>query len=327
MDRRRFLLTSLAGAVAAPLAAVAQPTGKMYRIGLLQDRFPHISEFRNYLLPALHSLGYTEGRNAIIQERTTRTDQELSAIATELARSGVDVIVASGLAASRAARDATKTIPIVMLVEGDPIGAGLISSLGRPGGNVTGLTLRNPELAGKRLELLKEAVPGLVRVGVLWNPGKSESVEHWQAAQQASRLLGLELRSLELDATREIESLVDTATRERCGALIVSNDYLTRLVWRRIISLTQAKRMPAMYTSGVWWVQNAGGLMSYGVDEFDLLRRVAVYVDKILKGAKPGDLPVEQPTKFEFVVNLKTAKALGLTIPSSLLLRADQIIE
>jgi putative ABC transport system substrate-binding protein len=255
-----------------------------------------------------------------------RTDQELTVVATALARSGVDVIVAAGLPAIRAAKDATKTIPIVMLAEGDPVVAGLVSSLGRPGGNVTGLTLRNPELAAKRLQLLQDAVPGLVRVGVLWNPGSPENVEHWQATQQASQLLGLELRSLEVGA-HEIESLFEIAVRERCGALIVSNDYLINIRGRQIIALAEAKRMPAMYTSGVWWVKSAGGLMSYGVNQFDAIRRVAFYVDKILKGAKPGDLPVEQPTKFELVINLKTAKALGLTIPPSLLQQADQVIE
>jgi putative ABC transport system substrate-binding protein len=212
------------------------------------------------------------------------------------------VIVAAGLPAIRAAKDATKTIPIVMLAEGDPVVAGLVSSLGRPGGNVTGLrlTLRNPELAAKRLELLKDAVPGLVRVGVLWSPGSPESVEHWQATQQASQPLGLELRSLEVGA-HEIESLFEIAVRERCGALIVPNDYLIQLRGREIIALAQAKRIPAMYTSGVWWVKVAGGLMSYGVNEFDAIRRVAFYVDKILHGTKPADLPVEQPAKLELV--------------------------
>jgi putative ABC transport system substrate-binding protein len=327
MNRRAFLYGLTIGTLSAPLAAEAQQVGNVYRIGFLEGPFPTVWEARSLMAAALHSLGYVAGRYAIVAGGTARTDQELAAVATELARSGVDVIVASGLQASQAAKAATKTTPIVMLAEGDPVGAGLVSSLGRPGGNVTGLTLRNSELAGKRLELIKEAVPGLVRVGVFWNPGNPESVEHWQAAQQASRLLGLELRSLELDANQEIESLVDIAARERCGALIVSNDHLTRLRAHRVLRVIQAKRMPAMYTSGVWWVKVAGGLMSYGVDEFDLWRRLAVYVDKILKGAKPGDLPVEQPTKFELVINLKTAKALGLTIPPSLLLRADQVIE
>jgi putative tryptophan/tyrosine transport system substrate-binding protein len=327
MDRRRFLLTSLAGALAGPLAAEAQTPGKVYRIGLLEGPFPLNVLFNSQLVGALHSAGYVEGRNAIIERRMARADQELTVVATALARSGVDVIVAAGLPAIRAAKDATKTIPIVMLAEGDPVVAGLVSSLGRPGGNVTGLTLRNPELAAKRLQLLKDAVPGLVRVGVLWSLGSPEGVEHWQATQQASQPLGLELRSLEV-GPHEIESLFEIAVRERCGALIVvSNDYLINIRSWRIIALTQAKRMPAMYTSGVWWVKVAGGLMSYGVNEFDSIRRVAFYVDKILHGTKPGDLPVEQPTKFELVINLKTARALGLTIPPSLLQRADQVIE
>jgi putative ABC transport system substrate-binding protein len=327
MDRRRFLLTLLAGAFAAPLGAGAQQAGKVYRIGFLEGPLPPIRLFRSQLVGALHSLGYVDGRNVVIERRTASTEQELTAVATALARSGADVIVASGLPAIRAAKDATKTIPIVMLAEGDPVAAGLVSSLGRPGGNVTGLTLRNPELAAKRLELLKEAVPGLVRVGVLRSPGSPESVEHWQATQQASQSLGLELRSLELGGAHEIESLFEIAARERCGAPVVLNDYVIQLRGSQIIALAQAKRIPAMYPLGDWWVKFGGGLMSYGVNEFDSIRRVAVYVDRILRGAKPGDLPIEQPTKFELVINLKTAKALGLTIPPSLLAQVDQVIE
>jgi putative tryptophan/tyrosine transport system substrate-binding protein len=327
MERRTFLAMLTGSFLAAPLAAEAQREGRVYRIGLLEGPFPPIREARSLMGGALHSLGYVEGRNAIV-ERVARTNEELAAVASELARSGVDVIVALGLPVIRAAKDATKTVPIVMFAEGDPVRAGLVSSLGRPGRNVTGLTLRSPELAGKQLELLKEAVPGLVRVGVLWNPDNLESVEYWQAAQQASRLLGLELRSLELDAAREIESLFDIAARERCGALIVSNDYLSWLRAYRIIALAQAKRMPAMYTSGSsLWVKVLGGLMSYGVDEYDLFRRLAGYVDRILKGANPTHLPIEQPTKFALIVNLKAAKGIRLTIPQSLLLRADQVIE
>jgi putative ABC transport system substrate-binding protein len=238
MDRRRFLLTSLAGALAAPLAAEAQTPRKVYRIGLLEGPFPPISLFGSHLIGVLQSAGYVEGRNAVIERGIARADQELTVVAAALARSGVDVIVAAGLPAIRAAKDATKTIPIVMLAEGDPVVAGLVSSLGRPGGNVTGLTLRNPELAAKRLELLKDAVPGLVRVGVLWSPGSPESVEHWQATQQASQPLGLELRSLEVGA-HEIESLFEIAVRERCGALIVPNDYLIQLRGREIIALAR----------------------------------------------------------------------------------------
>ncbi len=326
MDRRTFIGTLAGGLLAAPLAAEAQPAGKGYRIGLLEGPFPPIAEFGSLLVGALYSAGYVEGRNAIIERGVARADQELTVVATALARSGVDVIVAAGLPAIRAARDVTKTIPIVMLAEGDPVVAGVVSSLGRPGGNVTGLTLRNPELAGKRLELLKDAVPGLVRVGVFWSRGSPESVDLWQATQQASQPLGLELRSLEV-GPHEIESLFEIAVRERCGALIVSNAYLINIWGGRIIALTQAKRMPAMYTSGAWWVKTAGGLMAYGANEYDAIRRVTFYVDKILRGAKPADLPVEQPAKFEFWINLKSAKAIGLTIPPSLLQRADQVIE
>jgi putative ABC transport system substrate-binding protein len=325
MKRRRFIGVVAGGLLAAPLAAEAQQAGKGYRIGLLAGPVPPLRlTFAAELVGALHSAGYVEGRNAVIERGMARADQELTRVATTLARSGVDVIVAAGLSAVRAAKDATKTIPIVMLTEGDPVVAGIVSSLGRPGGNVTGLTLRDPELTGKRLELLKDAVPGLLRVGVLWSPG---SVEYWQAAQQASQPLGVELRSLEIGGPHDIESLFEIAVRDRCGAVIVPTDYLTNLHSFRILALARAKRMPAMYTSGAWWVRAQGGLMAYGADEFDAIRRVAFYVDKILRGTKPADLPVEQPTKFELVINLKTAKALGLTIPPSLLARADQLIE
>jgi putative ABC transport system substrate-binding protein len=324
MERRRFIAMVAGGLLATPLAAEGQQAGKGYRIGLLEGPVPPLHlRFAAELVGALHSAGYVEGRNAIIERGMARADQELTGVATTLARSGVDVIVAAGLSAARAAKEATKTIPIVMLAEGDPVVAGVVSSLGRPGGNVTGLTLRDPELAGKRLELIKDAVPGLVRVGVLWSPG---SVEYWKAAQRASQTLGLELRSLEM-GPHEIESLFETAVRERCGAVIVSADYLINLHSFRILALTQSKRIPAMYPSGAWWVKTAGGLMAYSANEYDAIRRVAFYVDKILRGTKPADLPVEQPTKFELVINLKAAKALGLTIPPSLLQRADQVIE
>jgi putative ABC transport system substrate-binding protein len=324
MKRRRFIGVVAGGLLAAPLAAEGQQAGKGYRIGLLEGPVPPLSlSFARELVGALHSAGYVEGRNAIIERGMARADQELTGVATTLARSGVDVIVAVGLSAARAAKDVTKTIPIVMLAEGDPVVAGVVSSLGRPGGNVTGLTLRDPELAGKRLELLKDAVPGLVRVGVLWSSG---SVEYWQAAQRASQPLGVELRSLEM-GPHEIESLFEIAVRERCGAVIVSTDYLINLHSFRILALARTKRMPAMYTSGAWWVRAQGGLMAYGADEFDAIRRVAFYVDKILRGTKPADLPVEQPTKFELVINLRTAKAIGLTISPSLLTRADQVVE
>ncbi|MFQ5947048.1 MAG: ABC transporter substrate-binding protein [Anaerolineae bacterium] len=312
------------GLPAAPVPAEAEQAGKVYRIGFLESPFPPIPLLTQNM--GLQSLGYTEGRNAAFERVTARTDEELIAVAAELVRRKVDLIVASGLQAIRAAKNATKTTPVVMVAEGDPVGTGLVSSLARPGGNVTGLTLRNPQLAGKRLELLKEAVPSLVRVGVLWSPGSPESVEHWKEAQRAARLIGLELRSLEVRTETEIESLFEVAARERCGALLVSDDYLTRIRGRRIVALAEANRIPVVYTQGALWVNTFGGLMSYGANAFDLLRRAAVYVDKILKGAKPADLPVEQPTKFEFFVNMRAAKAIGLTIPPFLLFQADRVI-
>jgi putative ABC transport system substrate-binding protein len=233
--------------------------------------------------------------------------------------------VTDGTAVTRAAKNATKAIPIVMASDADPVGTGHVASLARPGGNITGLTTFAIGLSGKRLEILREAIPGISRVAVVWNPALPQSVTAFNETKVAARTLGVQLQSMEVRAASDLETAFQAATRDRVGALTVVSDALMFTHRARIVELAARQRLPTMHTQSLW--VEAGGLMSYGAHFPDLHRRAAGYVDKILKGAKPADLPVEQPTKFELVINMKTAKALGLTIPPSLLLRADQVIE
>jgi putative ABC transport system substrate-binding protein len=330
MDRRRFLLTSLAGAVAAPLAAEAQQATKAARIGYLLSSpaaNPHLHEAFHQ---GLRDLGYVEGRNLVIEYRSAEGKLErLPALAAELVALKVDVIVAGGgTPAALAAKQATKTIPIVFVPLADPVTSGLVTSLARPGGNVTGLSVLLPELVGKCLEQLTQAVPGVSRVAVLWQPGaypERTGKDMLKGADVAARALGVRLQFLEARGPADFDRAFSDMTRARAGALTVLTSNMLLGERRRLVDLAAKNRLPAVYT----WREfvDAGGLMSYGADLADSFRRAATYVDKILKGARPGDLPIEQPTKFELVINLKTAKALGLTIPPSLLARADQIIE
>lgn len=313
----------------ARLAADAQPAGKVYRIGWLgaesrERAVPYVKAFQE----GLRQLGYVEGRNVVFEYRFADRERErLPGLAAELVQLKVDVIVTAADPATIAAKQATTTIPIVMALGVDPVGTGLIASLRRPGGNVTGLTvLVDPEEATKRLELLKEVVPRASRIGVLWNPDFPGIAPFWKAAEGAARKLGVTLLSAEVREPREIESAFTRITRERAQAVFVIPDAFALSPLRGEIPALAAKhRLPASY----WGREavDAGGLMSYGVSLRDLFRRAATYVDKILKGAKPGDLPVERPMKFELVINLKTAKALGLTIPPSILVRADHVIQ
>jgi putative ABC transport system substrate-binding protein len=329
IDRRTFLAGTGAVLLAAPLAAEAQPAGKVYRIGHLQIE---VRQRVAYLVKAfeegLRELGYVEGRNVVSEYRfADRQRERLSDLAAELVRLKVDVIVTGSNPGTMAAKQATTTIPIVMVVGQDPVGAGLIASVRRPGGNVTGLSSSvGPEINGKRVELLKEVVPRMSRVAGLWNPDLPGNVAPWEAAEEAARRLGVTLLSVEVRGLREIERAFARIKRERAQALFVIGDALALSPVRGEIPALAAKnRLPAIY--GVREPVEAGGLMSYGVSLRDQYRRAAAYVDKILKGAKPADLPVEQPTKFELVINLKTAKALGLTIPQSLLIRAAELIQ
>ncbi len=314
--------------VAAPLVAEAQPAGKVPRIGFLSGRS------RGDALGAaeafsqgLRGLGYVEGRNVIIEYRFAegRLDRFFD-LASELVRLQVDVIVAPGTPAAQAARKATATIPIVLVLAGNPVGDGLIQSFARPGGNVTGLTMvASLEIGGKLLELLKDAVPAVSRVAVLWNPLTAPHTIMLKEIETAAGVLGLTLQPVSVRRPDEIDGAFAAMSRARANGLIVPPDAMFDGALRmQIVALATKGRLPTMY--GIREQVEAGGLMSYGPSVSDLYRRAATYVDRILKGAKPADLPVEQPTKFELVINLKTAKALGLTIPPSVLARADEVI-
>jgi putative tryptophan/tyrosine transport system substrate-binding protein len=328
MDRRRFLLTSLAGAFAAPLAVEAQQPGKVWRIGVLSfTSFPgeegrRIEAFKR----GLGELGYVEGRNVTIESRSSDGKNErLPALAAELVRSRVDVIATYGTRSTQAAQQATSNLPIVMLTVLDPIGAGFVASLAHPGGNITGLSELSLDLSAKRLELLKEAVPRASTVAVLVDPGHPTNALELKNTDSAARRLGLATVAVNVPASRRFEEAFSNIARSRANALIVLPGDVVDTHRASILDLALKNRLPTLY--GWKLGPESGALMSYGVDIADNFHQAAAYVDKILKGAKPGDIPVGQPTKFELVINLKTAKALGLTIPPSLLARADQVIE
>jgi ABC-type uncharacterized transport system substrate-binding protein len=274
----------------------------------------------------LSDLGWIEGQNITLEYRYSEGRPErLPGLAADLVRLNVDLIVAWAAPEAGAAERATRTIPIVFLVHGDPVGGGQVASLAHPGGNMTGLGQMLPELAAKQLELLRQAVPRISRVAVIWNAASRVKRLDMKEVQRAARALGVALQSREVRGLDDFDGVFAATKRERPDALLTLVDPVTFAQRHLIADFAARERLPAMYA--VREFVEAGGLMSYGVDLRDLFRRGATYVDKILKGAKPGDLPVEQPTKFEFVINLKTAKALGLTIPQSVLLRADQVIQ
>jgi putative ABC transport system substrate-binding protein len=328
MERRTFLATLAGGLLAAPLAAEAQPREKVPRVGYLtagshsdQGRQRRFEAFRQ----GLRELGYVEGQNIAIESRWAEgKDDWYPALAADLVRLKVDVIVAVGGAATKAAQQATRTIPIVMSLVNDPLGSGLVPSLARPGGNITGISLMAPDLVGKQLGVLKEVVPKVSRVALLRNPANPASAPQLREAEVAARALGVRLQTLEARVPQEIASAFAAMTRERAGALVVLTDSIFTNQRRQIAELAAERRLPAVY--GNTEHAEAGGLIAYGANFLDLERRAATFVDKILKGAKPADLPIEQPSKFELIINLKTANALGLTIPQSLLLRADEVI-
>ena len=328
MNRRAFLGTLSGGLLAAPLAAEAQPAGKVPRIGFLSttsssDRPALVDAFRQ----RLRELGWVEGQNVVIDYRYAEDRVErLPGLAAELVRLKVDLIVSWGTQGVTAAKNATETIPIVMIAVRDPVGTGLIASLVRPGGNVTGVSgYAGLEIVARQLELLKETVPKIRRVAILSNPANAYHQLAIREVNVAARSLGVQLQLLEARGPNEFDGAFAAMAKERVGALLVLSDAIFGSHRTRLADLAARSRLPAAY--GVRESVEAGGLMSYGPSFLDLFRRAATYVDKILKGARPGDLPVEQPTKFELVINLKTAKALGLTIPPSLLQRADQVIE
>jgi len=329
VQRRQFLIA--AGALlATPLAADGQQAAKVARIGHLSPNLAAGPHLRDAFLQGLRDLGYVEGRNVVIEYRDAEGKLErLPALAAELVALNVDVILADGgTLGPRVAMQATTTIPIVFTSAADPVGSGLVTSLARPGGNVTGLSALGPELVGKRLELLKQAVPGIDRVAVLRGSstlGERVLKDMLEAADVAARALGVQPQFIEARGPDEFARAFSAMTSARAGALTVLPSNMFVRERRRLVDLAAKNRLPAVYTSREF--VDAGGLMSYGAHQPDLFRRAATYVDKILKGAKPGDLPIEQPTKFELVINLKTAKDLGLTIPPSVLARADDLIQ
>ncbi len=325
--RRRDFIKLFGGAAAAwPLAARAQQAAKVPRIGYLSPATKLSPRDRSFL-QALHELGYVEGKNILIEYRFAAGKfDRLADLAAELVQLDVDVIVAVVTQASLAAKAATKTIPVVMLGVADPVASGLVTSLARPGANVTGTSSMTTEVTGKSLELLKELIPKLSRVAVLWNPANAVfQAQMLKASERVAHVLGLQLQEVGARGSGQLDRAFDAIAKANVGAVLVLADPIFAVHRARIIDFAAKTRLPAVY--GITDHATAGGLMSYAPDMAGQFRRAAVYVDKILKGAKPAELPVEQPTRFELVINRKTAKTLGLVIPPSLLARADKLIE
>ncbi len=321
------MVTLILSLLTAPLTSTAQQAAKVPRLGLLipgsSSAFaPRIEAFRY----GLRDLGYVEGRNITMEYRFAEgQDDRLPALVAELIRLQVDIIVTDGEAAIRAAQHATTTIPIVMAVSGDPVGIGHVASLARPGGNITGLSFMQPEVSGKRLELLQEAVPKLSHVAVLWDPANPSSTLGFKETQTAAHALGLPLQSLEVRGPDEFDQAFAAMTSEHADALVVLSNPLFFEHRRQLAELAVKHRLPAIFLFREY--VEAGGLMAYGANLNAMYRRAAYYVDRILKGTKPADLPVEQPMKLELVLNLKTAQALGITLPPSILFQADEVLK
>lgn len=328
--RSRVVACLLSTACALPIAAAAQEAKPSYRVGFLHGAFetPLFLVGPGGEAKLLEPLGYVEGKNLVVERRTAiGSNDRLPELAAELVALQVDVIVTSGVAATRAARNATQTIPIVMAIEGDPVTAGLVDTLARPGGNVTGITNGTAELDGKRLQLLMHLVPRLKRVGVFWNPANPDKTAEWRSLQTSAQSLGLELESLKIGTETELEPVFDAAISAGCNALLVTSGRgVTVQHASRIAKLSIAHRMPTMFPEN-FWVQSRRGLLSYGANGLDLSQQFAAYIDKILKGALPGDLPIERPQRFELFLNDGTAKEIGIQFPQSLLLQADRIID
>jgi putative ABC transport system substrate-binding protein len=311
----------------APVAAETQPARAIPRIGYLTAGSVDIETSRLAAFrQGLRELGYSEGQNIVVEPRYAEGRYErIPELIAELVRLKVDVLVATTIPVVAAAKKATSSIPIVMVGVGDPVRTGVVASLGRPGGNITGNTLLSADTSAKRVQLLREALPNVSRVAIIWNPANASAVPTFQEARSAARALGVALQSVEVSQPTQLDGAFTALTKTRPDALIVTADPLIQVHVGRVVDFAARHRLPAMYTLREHVI--AGGLMSYGASLHDLFRRSATHVDKLLKGAKPADLPVEQPTKFELVINLKTAKTLGLTIPPPVMLRADEIIE
>ena len=325
MHRGALVVALVLSSIAAPLAVDAQRPEKLYRIGMLERTSTAINAanlegFRQ----GLRELGYVEGKSFVIEYRSADgRDERFPSLAAELVRLKVDLILTRGTSAALAAKNATGTIPVVITGVGDPVGQGVVASLARPGANVTGLSTLVTEIYAKRVGLLKELVPGAVRLAALINMSNPASPPQWKEVERATRSLGLQAQLLDVRKPEDLGPAFDGAIRQRADALVVGLEALTQANQRVIVDLAAKHRLPAIYAS----MEFAGGLVVYGVNYPDQYRHAASFADRIFKGAKPADLPVEQPTKFELVINTRTAKALGLTIPPSLLLRADQVIQ
>ena len=326
MTTRREFVVGASTLLAYPLAADAQQTGKVYRIGILAS-YPVAPFFRDPFVATLRDLGYVEGQNIALEIRSANNIPErLPDLAVELVRLNVDVIVTGGDSEVVAAKHATTTIPIVMAPSGDPVRAGYVASLARPGGNITGVSFRTPDVSPKLLDILKVAVPNLSRVAVLWNSANPVKVIDFDETRRAAQALHLTVSSIEVKAISDLEAAFTAITRARADALLILVDQLLSPVIRpRIAQFAMRQRLPSI--AGNSGYAAAGGLVGYGPSARVIYEIAAGQVAKILKGASPGDVPIEQPSRVELVINLATAKALGLTIPQSLLLRADQVIE
>ncbi|MET0163433.1 MAG: ABC transporter substrate-binding protein [Vicinamibacterales bacterium] len=325
MDRRAFIGGVAGGLLVVPLVARAQQLGKVYRIGIL-EAIPAAQNSANLvaLRNGLRDLGYVEGRNLIIEYRSADGRAErFPELASDLVRLKVDLIVTRGTPAAKATKNATTTIPVVMATMGDP--RSIVASFAQPGGNITGVTTFSTEFTAKRVELLRELVPNLARVALLHNMGNPAAPPEWEEIKTATRSLGLQAELLDVRSQGDLGPAFDLAVRKHVDALIIGADGFTQMHQQVIVASLARNRLPAAYPAREF--VEAGGLIAYAVNYPDLYFRLASFADKVFKGAKPGELPVEQPTKFELVINLKTAKALGLTIPQSLLLRADEMIQ
>ena len=325
--KQLFSILLVVAVVVVAAIAHAQPPGKIPRIGYLSTNTPAAMSTRTEAFrQGLRELGYVEGKTVVIEYRYAEGKRDrLPALAAELVRLNVDIIVAAGGEGTASpAKQATNTIPIVMTNVTDPVGNGFIASLARPGGNITGLAALTEDLAGKRVELVKETFPKISRMAVLLDPEDPSKIVELKSIQAPAKVLGVNLQSIEVRSS-DFQSAFNAATRERAGALLVLQNGVTNTARKPITDLATKHRLPTMWAES--GLMDAGGLMSYGPNYADLFRRSATYVDKILRGAKPADIPVEQPTKFEFVINLKTAKQIGLTIPPNVLARADKVIK
>jgi putative ABC transport system substrate-binding protein len=326
MERRTFLALA-GGLLAAPFTAEAQHAGKIYRVGMLETRSAtlnaaNVDAFRQ----GMRELGYKQGQNLeIVYRSADGRDERFPALAGELVRLKVDLILTRGTPAALAAKRATGSIPVVMAASGDPVGSRIVTSLARPGENITGLSSGITESFPKRVELLAELLPGLKRIGAILNMGNPVVPPQWDVVEASARSLDIEPHLLDVRRPEDLPGAFDEAAKQRAQALVVGLDGVTQANLRSIAELAAKQRLPSIYPAKDY--AKLGGLMTYGSSDFDMYRRAAGFVDKIFKGARPADLPVEQPTEWEFVINLKTAKILGLTIPPSLLARADQLIE